>query len=205
MITDWRRQFNQGDLPFLIVQLPNLGKEPVRPENSDWAELREAQASVLSLPNTGMAVTIDVGEADNLHPHNKLAVGNRLAMTALNIVYHIDSIEVSPHYKNMQVADDSIIITFNNNIICKDKHGYVHGFAIAGSDSVFHWAKAYIKNETSVVVYSMNIQNPIAVRYLWSGQPGDIDLYNKNGLPVAPFRTDDFKLTTAGRKFLFNE
>ncbi|MGN6354369.1 MAG: sialate O-acetylesterase [Parafilimonas sp.] len=205
MITDWRRQFNQGDLPFLIVQLPNLGKEPVRPENSDWAELREAQAAALSLPNTGMAVTIDVGEADNLHPHNKLAVGNRLAITALNIVYHTDSIEVSPHYKNMQVADDSIIITFDNNIICKDKHGYVRGFAIAGSDSVFHWAKAYIKNESSVVVYSMNIQNPIAVRYLWSGQPGDIDLYNKNGLPVAPFRTDDFKLTTAGRKFLFNE
>jgi len=105
----------------------------------------------------------------------------------------------------MQVADDSIIITFDNTIICKNKYGYIRGFAIAGSDSVFHWAKAYIKNETSVVVYSMNIQNPIAVRYLWSGQPGDIDLYNKNGLPVASFRTDDFKLTTAGRKFLFNE
>lgn len=205
MIRDWRRQFNQDDLPFLIVQLPNLGKEPVQPENSEWAELREAQATALSLPNTGMAVTIDVGEADNLHPHNKLAVGNRLAMTALSMVYNVDSIEVSPRYKNMEIEGDSIIISFDNNIICKDKYGYVRGFAIAGNDSVFHWANAYIKNENSVVVYNRNIHSPIAVRYLWSGQPGKIDLYNKNGLPVAPFRTDDFKLTTAGKNFSYNE
>lgn len=205
MITDWRQQFNQGNLPFLIVQLPNLGKEPLQPENSDWAELREAQASTLSLPNTGMATTIDIGEADNLHPHNKLAVGNRLAMTALKIVYHADSIELSPRYKNMHISGDSIIISFDNKVLCKDKYGYVRGFAIAGSDSVFHWAKAYLENDTTVVVFNMNIHHPIAVRYLWSGEPGEIDLYNKDGLPAAPFRTDQFRLTTAGKVFTYSE
>ncbi len=205
MITDWRQQFNQGNLPFLIVQLPNLGKEPLQPENSDWAELREAQASTLSLPNTGMATTIDIGEADNLHPHNKLAVGNRLAMTALKIVYHADSIELSPRYKNMHISGDSIIISFDNKVLCKDKYGYVRGVAIAGSDSVFHWAKAYLENDTTVVVFNMNIHHPIAVRYLWSGEPGEIDLYNKDGLPAAPFRTDQFRLTTAGKVFTYSE
>ncbi|WP_177191942.1 sialate O-acetylesterase [Parafilimonas terrae] len=205
MITDWRKHFGQGDLPFLIVQLPNLGKEPEQPENSEWAELREAQASTLALPNTGLAVTIDIGETDNLHPHNKLAVGNRLAMTALNMVYDIDSIEVSARYKSMQVVHDSIIITFDNNIVCKNKYGYIHGFAIAGSDSVFHWARAYVKNDNTVVVYNRHISSPVAVRYLWSSQPDEVDLYNKKGLPVAPFRTDDFKLMTAYKKFNYTE
>ena len=205
MITDWRKQFNQNELPFLIVQLPNLGKDPAQLENSDWAELRDAESSALLLPTTGMAVTIDVGEADNLHPHNKLAVGNRLAKTALNIAYKIDSIHVSPRYKNMQVAGDSIIITFDNNILCKDKYGYVRGFAIAGSDSAFYWAKAYLKNDNTVVVYNPSIDAPIAIRYLWSDNPGDIDLYNDQGLPAAPFRTDNFPQGTSGKKFSFTE
>jgi sialate O-acetylesterase len=205
MITDWRKQFNEGDLPFLFVQLPNLGKDPAKPENSDWAELREAQAAALKLPNTGMAVTIDVGEANNLHPHNKLAVGNRLGITALKVAYHIDSIETSPVYKNMTLDGDSAIITFTGNFTCKDKYGYVRGFAIAGADSIFHWAKAYLRNENTVVVYSSEIKNPVAVRYLWSGNPGKVDLYNKDGLPVGPFRTDQFKEITTGKKFSYTE
>lgn len=205
MIKDWRKQFNQPDLPFLFVQLPNLGKDPQQPESSEWAEQREAQAAALSLPNTGMATTIDVGEADNLHPHNKLAVGNRLGMTALSMVYNVDSIEVSPRYKNMQVVGDSIIITFDRNILCKDKYGYVRGFAIAGSDSAFHWAKAYVKNDNAVVVYNASIKSPVAVRYLWSSEPGAVDLYNKNSLPVTPFRTDNFKGLTTGKKFVYTE
>ncbi|HEX7754269.1 MAG TPA: sialate O-acetylesterase [Niabella sp.] len=205
MITDWRKHFNQGDLPFLIVQLPNLGKEPEQPESNEWAELREAQAAALSLPNTGMAVTVDVGEAANLHPHNKLAVGNRLGMTALNLVYGVDSIAVSPQYKSMRVIGDSILITFDQAISSKDKYGYIRGFAICGSDSIFHWAKAAVKNRNTVVVYSTAVSSPVAVRYLWSGEPGAVDLYNKNGLPVAPFRTDTFPLTTAGKKFSYTE
>ncbi|MFT3903003.1 MAG: sialate O-acetylesterase [Niabella sp.] len=203
LITDWRKQFNQGDLPFLIVQLPNLGKEPEQPENNEWAELRDAQSAALTLPNTGLAVTIDIGEADNLHPHNKLEVGNRLGMTALSMVYGIDSIETSPQYKTMQVAGDSIFITFDRNIICRNKYGYIHGFEIAGSDNVFHWARAYVKNNNLVAVYNPAVKSPANVRYLWSGEPGIIDLYNKNGLPAAPFRTDHLKLTTAGKKYHF--
>ncbi|ANH83070.1 hypothetical protein A8C56_20635 [Niabella ginsenosidivorans] len=205
MIRDWRKQFDQGNLPFLIVQLPNLGKEPEQPESNDWAELREAQAAALSLPNTGMAITIDVGEATNLHPHNKLAVGNRLGMTALSLVYGADSIAVSPQYKSMQVVGDSILVTFDQNIRTKDKYGYIRGFAICGSDHVFHWAKAAVKNNNTVIVYSSAVSSPVAVRYLWSGEPGVIDLYNRNNLPVAPFRTDTLPLTTAGKKFSYAE
>ncbi|MEP6682132.1 MAG: sialate O-acetylesterase, partial [Parafilimonas sp.] len=205
MIKDWREQFNQGDLPFLFVQLPNLGKDPTEPEQSEWAEEREAQAAALSLQNTGMAVTIDVGEADNLHPHNKLVVGNRLGATALKVAYGIDSMHTSPLYKNMHVDGDSIVIEFTDNFICKDKYGYVHGFAIAGNDSVFHWAKAYVKNNYSIVVYNSNVTSPVAVRYLWSDSPNDVDLYNKQGLPVAPFRTDNYKELTAGKKFSYSE
>ena len=106
---------------------------------------------------------------------------------------------------NMRVIDDSIIIELSGNIICKDKYGYVRGFAIAGADSIFHWAKAYVKNDNAVVVYSSNIKSPVAVRYLWSSEPGEVDLYNKDGLPVAPFRTDNFKGLTAGRKFSYEE
>jgi sialate O-acetylesterase len=205
MIKDWRKHFKQGDLPFLFVQLPNLGKDPEQPENNDWAELREAQAAALSLPNTGMAVTIDVGDANNLHPHNKLAVGDRLGMTALKVAYHVDSIETSPVYKNMTKDGDSVIVHFTGNIICKNKYGYVRGFAIAGADSVFHWAKAFVKNNNSVVVYNLSVKDPVAVRYAWSGNPGEVDLYNKDGLPAAPFRTDTFKGITAGKKFNYSE
>jgi len=203
MITDWRKKFGQGALPFLIVQLPNLGKEPELPEDNDWAELRGAQSSALSLPNTGMAVTIDIGEAGNLHPHNKLDVGRRLGMAALSGVYNADSIAVTPRYQHMKITGDSIVITFDSNIICKNKYGYIRGFAIAGADGIFHWARAYLKNSYSVVVYNPFIKRPEAVRYLWSGEPGAIDLYNKNGLPAAPFRTDHFKLSTEGKTYRF--
>lgn len=192
MIKDWRTKFNQGDLPFLFVQFPNLGKEPAQPEASEWAEQREAQAKALLLPNTGMAVTIDVGEANGLHPHNKWVVDIRLGITALSTVYHVDNIQPGPLYKNMQVIGNSIVIGFTGSFICKNKYGYIHGFAIAGSDSVFHWAKAYVKNANSVVAYHPAIKSPVAVRYLWSSNPGEPDLYNEQGLPVAPFRTDNF-------------
>ncbi|MBZ4191356.1 sialate O-acetylesterase [Niabella beijingensis] len=203
MITDWRKQFNQGDLPFLLVQLPNLGKEPDQPEENEWAELREAQSSALTLAHTGMAVTIDIGEADNLHPHNKLEAGRRLGMTALSEVYNADSIATSPRYKHMEITGDSIVISFDKNIVCKNKYGYIRGFAIAGADRIFHWAKACLKDEHSVVVYHPAVKAPEQVRYLWSGEPGTIDLYNKNGLPAAPFRTDHFKLTTEGKTYRF--
>lgn len=205
MIKDWRKQFNQGDLPFLIVQLPNFTPEDKQPGNSEWAELREAQTSALSLPNTGMATTIDVGEANDLHPHDKMSVGNRLAITALNMAYGIDSIHQSPRYKSMQVVGDSIIVTFTGNFTGRDKYGYVRAFSIAGADKVYHWARAYVKGENAVVVYSPNVKSPVSVRYAWSSNPGDIDLYNGQGLPVVPFRTDNYEGMTANKKFSYNE
>ena len=105
----------------------------------------------------------------------------------------------------MALDGDSAIITFTGNFTCKDKYGYVRGFAIAGADSIFHWAKAYLRNGNTVVVYSPKIKSPVAVRYLWSGNPGEVDLYNKDGLPVAPFRTDQFKEITAEKKFSYTE
>lgn len=204
-IQDWRKQFNQGDFPFFFVQLANYYPEQSQPTPSDWAELREAQAAALALPNTGMAVAIDLGEANDIHPKNKQDVGLRLGMAALNVAFNKDSIHLSPLYDHLQVQDDSIIIHFKNvanSLVTKDKYGYARGFSIAGKDSVFHWAKAYIKNNT-VVVYNNEVAHPVAVRYAWANNPGALDLYNEQGLPVAPFRTDDWPAATDKKKFTF--
>jgi sialate O-acetylesterase len=201
-IKDWRKQFKQDSLPFLFVQLANYMQEPEKPGNSDWAELRDAQASVLSLPNTGMATAIDIGDANDIHPKNKKDVGVRLALAALKNIYHSDTAYTSPLYDHMEIKDNNIIISFKNNpqLISKDKYGYLRGFAIAGADNVFHWAQAYIKNNT-VVVFSNDVKSPKAVRYAWADNPGPLDLYTTKGLPVVPFRTDDLKLNTEGKTF----
>ena len=203
MINNWRAKFNQGDIPFLFVQLANYMEEKTTPQESEWAELREAQASALQLPRTGMAVIIDIGEAGNIHPKNKMDVGKRLAVAALKIAYGEEAKNTSPLYKSMEVKDDSLVIHFtkeSGDIVTRDKYGYVRGFQIAGADKKFHWAKAYINNN-SVIVYSEDVQNPLAVRYAWSDNPGAIDLYNTQGLPASPFRTDDWPLTTKGKLF----
>lgn len=204
-IQDWRKQFNQGDFPFMFVQLANYYPEQDKPYPSDWAELREAQASALALPNTGMAVTIDIGEAYDIHPKNKQDVGKRLGIAALKAAYNIDTVHLSPQYDHMEVMNENVIIHFKNvadNLISNDKYGYLRGFSIAGSDSVFHWAKAYIKNNT-VVVYSDEVKQPVAVRYAWANNPGTLNLYNKEGLPAAPFRTDNWQRYTAGKLFTY--
>ncbi len=201
MITDWRSHFHQDSLPFLFVQLANYNSEP----GADWAELREAQASALSLPNTGIATAIDVGEANDIHPKNKQEVGKRLGIAALKVAYGQDSAHVSPMYKSSETKGDSIVVYLSDSIITKDKYGYVSGFSLAGQDSVFHWAKAYIRNDNAIVVYSDSVTAPVAVRYAWENNPGTFDLYNKQGLPLLPFRTDTMKGITAGKKFVFTE
>ncbi len=205
-IQDWRKQFKQADAPFLFVQLANFMGEASAPEQADWAELREAQNMALTLPNTGVAVAIDIGEAFDIHPKNKMDVGKRLGIAALKAAYNIDTVNLTPMYDHMQINGDSIIIYFKNTfdtLVTKDKYGYVHGFAIAGKDSVFHWAKAYIKNNT-VVVYCNEVKNPGAVRYAWSNNPGMLNLYNKEGLPASPFRTDNWPGKTTGKTFEYN-
>lgn len=201
MITDWRRRWNIGDFPFLFVQLANFEPELAQPANNSWAELREAQASVLSLPNTGMAVAIDLGDANDLHPHNKEGVGKRLALSAMEVVYKKNVVGTGPTYKSMKIDNDRVTIEFrSNDLVTKDKYGLVRGFQLAGSDQKFYWAKAVLEGD-KVVVWSEKVAKPVAVRYAWEKNPGQLDLYNEAGLPAVPFRTDDWQGVTHGVVF----
>ncbi|MEO6818498.1 MAG: sialate O-acetylesterase [Ginsengibacter sp.] len=131
MIKDWRVQFKQGDFPFLFVQLANYMQESKSPQESDWAELRDAQKSALQLPNTGMALAIDIGNADNIHPKNKMEVGKRLGLAALKVAYHKDLVSEGPTYHSMEIKNDSVTIHYKkgtDHLITKDKYGYVRGF-----------------------------------------------------------------------------
>ncbi len=200
LITDWRKQWNDDALPFLFVQLANYGKESPHPGHSSWAELREAQAKALRLPHTGMAVTIDIGEADDIHPKNKEAVGKRLGIAALSIAYQQNVCYVGPTPGHISYKKGRASISFHNmgsGLITRSKHGYIHGFEMAGRDQQFHWASATIAGD-QVVLSCPEVLNPIAVRYAWSDNPGVIDLYNQEGLPAAPFRTDSWPGITHG-------
>jgi sialate O-acetylesterase len=202
MITDWREHWGQGDFPFLYVQLANFKKAPEEPGDSDWAELREAQTMALKLPNTGMAVIIDIGEADNIHPRNKQDVGYRLAQNAKKIGYGQDIVYTGPLYKSMKTEGTKIRISFSNigsGLMIKDRYGYLKGFSMAGKDKKFVWAKAYIDGD-DVYVFSDAIEKPVAVRYGWADNPDDVNLYNKEGFPASPFRTDDWPGVTVGKK-----
>ena len=194
MINDWRSKWNEGDFPVLFVQLPNFMEPEKQPSENTWAYLREAQLKTLSVPNTGMAVTIDIGEWNDIHPLDKKDVGMRLFLAAEKAAYHNDSIIYSgPIYKSMKIEDNKIVLTFTNTgkgLIVKGGNE-LKDFAIAGADKHFVWAKAKIE-DGKVVVWNYSISNPIAVRYAWAGNPEGANLYNKEGLPASPFRTDNF-------------
>lgn len=195
LIKDWRSHWNQGDFPFLFVQLANYMKADRHPVDSEWAELREAQTLTLSLPNTGMASAIDIGEADDIHPRNKQDVGKRLALNALKVAYKQDIVYCGPMYKSVEFKDGKAYVTFSetgSGLAVKDKYGYVKAFAIAGVDQKFHWAKAEIIDSKTVVVYSYAVRNPVAVRFGWGNNPDDLNLYNLEELPANPFRTDNW-------------
>jgi sialate O-acetylesterase len=165
------------------------------PAQSDWAELREAQSMTLSLPATGQAIITDIGERNDIHPKNKQDVGYRLALVAEKVAYGKDIVYSGPQYQSMKKADNKIIISFSNagsGLMLKDRYGYAKGFAVAGEDKKFVWAKAYLDGD-KVVVYSDEIKNPVAVRYAWGNNPDDANLYNKEGLPASSFRTDEWK------------
>lgn len=194
LIKDWREKWNEGDFPFLIVQLPNFMETKKEPAESNWALLREAQLDALSLPNTALAVTIDIGEWNDIHPVDKKDVGKRLALAAEKIAYGDNVVYSGPIYKSMDIIGNKIILSFTNigsSLIAKGNDG-LKGFAIAGSDKHFVWANAEIK-DNKVIVWSDKIENPVAVRYAWADNPENANLYNKEGLPASPFRTDDFK------------
>lgn len=202
LIGNWRDAFQQKDLAFLIVQLPNHGAIPDQPTDSAWAELREAEFMTMkSVPNTGLAVTIDVGDPKDLHPHRKKEVGERLAQWALGTTYAAtdkDPMEYSgPLYDSMKIQGSEIRLGFTHTGRGLEAHGdtELHGFAVAGADHKFHWAQARIDGDT-VVVSSPDAPNPVAVRYAWGDSP-ICNLFNKNGLPASPFRTDDWPGITA--------
>jgi len=193
LIADWRARWHQSNLPFLYVQLANFKKEKALPSESEWAELREAQALALLQPNTGMACIIDIGDAETIHPTNKQEVGRRLALIANKLVYKQDSIASGPMYKSDRIVGNSIRISFSNTgsgLSTKDGKE-VTGFAIAGNDKRFYWAKAVIEGN-EVVISCDQVAGPVAVRYAWADNPV-CNLINLNGLPAVPFRTDDWK------------
>lgn len=199
MIQDWRRRWN-NDFPFYIVQLAAYTDIKENPEESDWAELREAQLKTLNLENTGMAVTIDIGDAKDIHPKNKQEVGRRLALIAMADVYG-EKIEYSgPLYDSYRIEGDTIRIRFTHveSGLKTSDGGELKGFAIAGPDHKFYWAEARIDGQ-DVLVYSPQVKMPVAVRYAWANNPV-CNLYNGAGLPASPFRTDDWDGYTRNNK-----
>lgn len=199
LIANWRDASQQKDLEFLIVQLPNHGAIPDVPGESAWAELREAQLmTVEHVPHTGLAVTIDVGDPKNLHPPRKREVGERLALWALGTVYQ-EPIEYSgPLYQAITLSGNEARVRFTHTGMGLEPHGdaELHGFAVAGADRKFYWATARIDGDM-VVVSSSEVANPVAVRYAWGDSPR-CNLFNKDGLPASPFRTDDWPGITGG-------
>ena len=196
LIKDWRNHWKAGDCPFYFVQLANFMQRNDKPVDDMWAELREAQSAALQLSNTGMAVTIDIGDANNIHPGNKQDVGKRLALWALNKTYKKDIPCSGPLYRSYNIVGNQIIINFDyvyNGLSTSDK-GNLKGFAIAGDNKKFVWADAHILGNT-VVVSCKEIANPVAVRYAWSSNP-ECNLINSANLPASPFRTDDWDLIT---------
>lgn len=194
MIKNWRNVWKQGEFPFLWVQLPNFRKPQEKPVETDgWVIVQEQMLKTLSVPNTGMAITIDVGEADDIHPKNKQDVGRRLAQWALAMVYDKDIVRGGPVFASMEKHEDRIILHFNNvgdGLVSKPGQ-QLEGFAVAGPDKQFVWADARIEGD-AVVVSSPQVPEPVAVRYAWAANP-KIGLYNEAGLPASPFRTDDWE------------
>jgi sialate O-acetylesterase len=161
------------------------------PTESKWAELREAQLKTLSVPNTGMAVTIEIGEWNDVHYFDKEDVGKRLAVAAEKVAYH-ENVQTSPLYQSMQINGNKITLSFDNarnGLIAKGDA--LKQIAIAGADHKFAWASAKIDHD-KITVWSNEVPNPVAVRYAWTDNPAGANLYNKEGLPASPFRTDNW-------------
>jgi len=192
MIKNWRDEWKQGDFPFYWVQLANYMATKDAPADSSWAELREAQSMTQSLPKSGQAVIIDIGEADDIHPRNKRDVGVRLALLALNNDYGKTQPCESPRLKSATFDGNKGTLTFDfvyDGLVSRG--AAPTGFAIAGADKVFHWATAQIVGKETVVVSSPKVASPVAVRYGWADNP-IVTLYNSARLPMDPFRTDDW-------------
>lgn len=204
LINDWRNKWNNPPMPFYYVQLASFFTDDNSNKGSGWAELREAQTMTLRLPNTGMCVTTDlVVNPKDVHPTNKQDVGKRLAVIALNNLYNKPQVHSGPSYKSMDVNGNQVVVSFNDigsGLSTPDKYGYLKGFEIAGTDQVFHYARAFIKGNT-VVLYSDDVESPVAVRYGWIGDASECNLFNKEDFPAVPFRTDVWNTITRDVKY----
>lgn len=192
LISDWRAKWNQGPLPFLYVQLPGFMDYTYLPTESSWAMMRESQAKALSVPNTAMAVAIDLGEWNDVHPDNKKAVGERLALGAMKVAYKENITFSGPLYQLAVTRENSIVISFTDTgsgLITNDGEA-PSTFEIAGADKKFVPANAKIEGN-KVTVWSDEISAPKYVRYAWSDNPVNPNLYNRELLPASPFRTDE--------------
>ena len=192
LITDWRHQWKQHDFPFLYVQLANFMEPKLDPSESMWAATRQAQLKTLLVPNTGMAVAIDLGVWNDIHPENKSDVGYRLSLLARKIAYKESALTASgPIYQSFRVSENKVILNFSNigkGLIIKNQKK-LQGFAIAGEDKKYVWADAYLNNN-KVIVSSEKIKKPLYVRYAWADNPINANLYNQEGLPASPFTTE---------------
>lgn len=204
MITDWRERWGQGDFPFLFVQLANYMATSAEPSDTAWAHLRDAQLHTLkTVPNTGMAVIIDIGQADDIHPTNKKDVGERLARWALADTYgKSDVVKSGPLLADANVSGGEIVLTFDHvgtGLKTRDG-GPVKGFAAAPKDGPFQWAEATIVSENQVAITLPAGVEPADVRYAWADNPAEANLVNSEGLPASPFRTDTRPGPTDGKR-----
>lgn len=197
-IRDWRNKWNQGELPFLFVQLPGFMDYNYLPSESGWATLRQQQLQTLTVPNTAMAVAIDLGEWNDIHPDNKKDVGIRLALAARKLAYKEELVYSGPLYQSAKIDGSKIILSFQHTgsgLITNDGEE-LSEFAIAGADKKFVWAKAKIVQGTpngegdKIIVWSDEVKEPLYVRYAWADNPVQPNLYNKEGLPASPFTTE---------------
>lgn len=199
LIASWREAFGASELPFLWVQLANFGARAPTPGESAWAELREAQAAALALPATGMAVAIDVGDADDIHPRDKATVALRLALEAERVAYGRDTVSRGPRFAEHVVERAALRVRLDFAEGLRTREGGTpQGFALAGEDRVFHAAQARIDG-AHVVLTSPAVPAPVAARFAWADNPAH-DLVNGAGLPAEPFRTDDWPRLTAGKR-----
>ncbi len=209
LITDWRQHWNEGNFPFLFVQLPNIHRPQTQPVQDEdlWPWMREAQQDALALPNTAMAVTIDIGDPWNVHGKDKRDIGIRLSLLARRKVYGENLVAEGPMFRSMRVRGDHIELKFGEagsglaigvppwtpTAVIPPPASELRSFAIAGEDHRWHWASARIHGD-KVIVSSSEVSRPIAVRYAWADNPS-CNLYNREKLPAAPFRTDDWQNT----------
>ncbi|HRH45881.1 MAG TPA: sialate O-acetylesterase, partial [Pyrinomonadaceae bacterium] len=202
LINDWRKKWDK-QFPLYFVQLATYTTAGDSNTGSDWAELREAQTNTLKLPNTGMVVTTDIGNPKDIHPTNKQEVGRRLAAIALHNVFKKNIIDSGPTFKSIKTEGNKIVVTFENignGLMTTDKDGIVKGFEIAGSDQIFYGATATIKGN-AVIISSEKVTSPIAVHFGWKGDASANNLFNKEGFPAVPFRTEEWKTVTKEAKY----